>query len=106
MSEERIKEILVKGNDLLDKLAVESELDELQRAQIVQALIKVKQSVADNSQALSDPVQHQVDEFFERIDVEAVKVDFPKVQAALDRLSLGVDELISKAASGKQVVQE
>lgn len=107
---DKAEKIIATTSKLLALIEAEgNKLDDLQRAQVVQVLIQAKDGL---NQILSDlEVEQQVPEdqlqqlreLVETIEADTQSqietVDLEKVQAALERLSLGVEELIKR--SGK-----
>lgn len=116
MAFERAKQIIAKAQDLLSKLEHhQDDLDELQKAQVVQSLIKAKVTIVKELQIVTvskeQKEEHhhlfeQVKELEQKIQHQAASVNFPKVQVALDHLSEGVNELLNRKKSGEKVVEE
>ena len=101
---------------MLEKLNKEKDqLDELQQAQIVQALIETKMTIVQKLKTTKVSIDQvdehknlvkEAEELEKKIIEHTTQVDFLKVQAALTRLGEGVSELIKRKDSGKQAVKE
>lgn len=116
MSYKDIREILAKANELLQKLTQQSDqLDELQKAQVIQSLIQAKTTLVNQIQAIKikpnqqdnyDQLVKEVADLDKSIQNQAEKLNLPKVQKALTYLEEGVSELIQRKQKGETVVKE
>lgn len=116
MALEKVQQILDKSQELLKQLETAGDdLDELQKAQVIQALVQAKVTVlgelkkADmRSVSTQDKtiIEQQVTELEAKVQHQVESLDVAKVQTALSYLGEGVTELIQRKQEGATVVEE
>lgn len=111
MSDQKIEDLLAKGTELLEKVMQDAQLDQLQKAQVVQTLMRVKLQLevglakSHESETNKQLIQ-AIDDFGDQVDLLVAETDWEKVQAALENLGTGVDQLIKRTQSGASLIKE
>jgi len=100
MSVGRVKEILGKANELLDRLGESEELDGLARAQVLQAVVKAKVEAEGLLEMLEDKtedLEKGLGELEVKIGKASKGVDFDEAKQKLEELKGGLEKVIKKA---------
>lgn len=116
MAFEKVRAILEKAQDIMSELDTHSEqLDELQKAQVIQSLIKAKQAIIlelDQTEDVSfmlpkeKQLLNEITQFEESLQRQVSQLNVSKVSVALEHLSEGVNELVKRKQKGQEIVKE
>ena len=117
MSFEKVEQILTKSREVLKKLeANPDELDALQKAQVVQSLIRAKEAMhtelklqlsqTGEENSPNPELMKTITQFEHDLQKHIVEVDVPKVATALEHLGEGVEELLKRKESGEKILEE
>lgn len=101
MSAQKIQVLLAKGTELLDKTLTTKDLNELQKAQVVQTLVKVKLQLELEFSEIEDVDLNQnlwgeFEDFANQVDLLTADLELNKVKDDLDNLSDQAIQLIGQ----------